>query len=67
MKILILTVNNQVASINMERMHFNKESLDIIKRYAVDEISHDKLVDLVTHICYKSSARRYFAVKNHFQ
>lgn len=46
-------VNNQVASAKMEGLRFNKESLDIISKYADNKISHDKLVELVTQICTK--------------
>lgn len=48
-------VRNQVASAKMEGISFNKESLDIISKYADNKISHDKLVELVTQICAKQS------------
>lgn len=48
-------VSNQVASAKMEGIRFNKESFDIISKYADNKISHDKLVELVTQICAKQS------------
>lgn len=48
-------VRNQVASARMEGIGFTSESIEIIKKYADNAISHEKLVELVTAICAKKS------------
>lgn len=48
-------VKNQIASAKMEGFAFNRESVELIKRYTNNEISHEKLVELVTRICAKNS------------
>ena len=44
-------LKNQVASAEAEGIHFSKETLEIIRRYADNEISHEELVKIVTKIC----------------
>ena len=41
-------LKNQVASAEMEGIRFNKKALEIIRRYADNEITHEELVRIVT-------------------
>ena len=41
-------LKNQVASAKMEGIRFDKKSLEIIRQYADNEISHEELVRIVT-------------------
>ena len=40
-------IKNQVASAEMEGIHFDKKALKIIRQYADNEITHEELVRLV--------------------
>lgn len=44
-------IQNQIASAQMEEIRFNSESVDIIRKYTDNEISHEKLVELVAQMC----------------
>lgn len=48
-------LKNQVASAEIEGIHFSKEALEIIRRYADNEITHDELLRIVTHICSRGN------------
>ncbi len=48
-------VKNQVASARMEGISFSRESLDIIRKYTDNSISHEKLIELVTRLCARKS------------
>lgn len=48
-------VRNQVASAKMEGIAISGESLDLIKKYTDNKISHDKLIELVTQLCTERS------------
>ena len=41
-------LKNQVASAEMEGIRFDQKSLEIIRKYADNEITHDELVKIVT-------------------
>ncbi|SFY08003.1 antitoxin VbhA family protein [Ruminococcus sp. XPD3002] len=40
-------IKNQVASAEMEGIHFDKKALEIIRQYADNEITHEELVRIV--------------------
>lgn len=40
-------IKNQVASAEMEGIHFDKKALEIIRQYAYNEITHEELVRIV--------------------
>ncbi|MBQ3543866.1 MAG: antitoxin VbhA family protein [Lachnospiraceae bacterium] len=44
-------VQNQVASAKMEGIRFNSEALNLIRKYADNEISHEELVEIVAQMC----------------
>ncbi|MBQ6946253.1 MAG: antitoxin VbhA family protein [Ruminococcus sp.] len=48
-------VQNQVASAKMEGIHFNCEALNLIRKYADNEISHEELVEIVAQMCAEIS------------
>ena len=48
-------IQNQIASAQIEGIVFTSESIELIKRYADNEISHEKLVELVSQMCNKVS------------
>ena len=39
-------IKNQVASAEMEGIHFDKKALEIIRQYADNEITHEELVQV---------------------
>ena len=48
-------VQNQVASAKIEGIHFNSEALNLIRKYADNEISHEELVEIVAQMCAEIS------------
>lgn len=48
-------VKNQVASAKMEGIRFNSEALNLIRKYADNEISHEELVEIVAQMCAEIS------------
>ena len=40
-------IKNQVASAEMEGIHFDKKALEIIRQYADNAITHEELVRIV--------------------
>ena len=48
-------LQNQVASAKMEGIRFNSETLNLIRKYADNEISHEELVEIVAQMCAEIS------------
>ena len=44
-------IQNQVASAKMEGLGFRKESLELIRDYADNRLSHEKLLSIVARKC----------------
>ncbi|WP_155250228.1 hypothetical protein [Ruminococcus flavefaciens] len=48
-------IKNQVASAKMEGLGFSKEAIKLIKEYADNRITHDKLIKIVAQKCAAKS------------
>ncbi|WP_295071642.1 hypothetical protein [Ruminococcus sp.] len=48
-------VKNQIASAKMEGLGFSKEAVGLIKKYADNRLSHDKLIKIVAQKCAERS------------
>ncbi len=46
-------VRNQIASARMEGFRFSDKSVELIKKYTDNSISHDELLAAVARLCAK--------------